>query len=165
MNFVGDFFKQLDGRIFSYDFARLFNWSYLVESQPTSFFYQNWAIVLAVILIAVSAIAYVILRRRRDRIKLEKEQRLAFARANKINLVLFAILFLFVLLRTQEMLYLSMRIFPLLLLVAALLNTLFAAYLAYVAPKIQTSAAASTVETISSDDYQKYLPKKNKKKK
>jgi small-conductance mechanosensitive channel len=166
MNFVGDFFKQLDGRIFSYNFARLFSWSYLLESKPATFFYQNWAIVLAVILIAVSAIAFVMLRKRREQIRLEKEQRFAFARANKINFVLFVILLILVLLRTQGVMYLSMRLLTLLVLIAALVNSLIAAYLAFLLPKVKAKTGKSeTLSPVSSDDYQKYLPKKNKKKK
>lgn len=160
MESINNFFSQIDGRIFDYKFSNLLNSDYLFNSKPDSFLFQSWAFVICILGIIISILVLLFLKRRRNKLYIEKGRRHILNFHNKINLVLISINFVLVFLRSQGTQFLSMRFLLVLFFGFIMINTI----VAIVRIIVHKPADEIADETKSDDTYQKYLPKKKKKK-
>jgi hypothetical protein len=158
-----NFFQQLDGRIFSISLSGITDNAFLFDPKPVSFYLQSWAIVIAILGLVLTVAAIWFLKKRRDRLYVPKERRHVFTRHAKINIIFWAVYLVLILLRTQGVMYLSMRFLQYLMLFLVLANSLVAVALSF-----RREPVAEEVEPITGaqgeDAYHKYLPKKKKKK-
>lgn len=160
MNSIQDIFKTIDSRILEIDFSKLIDLSYLTESQPDTFSYSGWVLLLMLLNIIAISIVYVLLKKRV--IEIAGKRRIIIKKFLKINMVIIVVWMFFIFFRFQGFIYLSMRIWQLLLLMAYLGVNIVAV--------IQYFRSNSvSVQKMSSEKgvnyYQDYLPKKNRKRK
>jgi len=160
MESINNFFSQIDGRIFDFNFSNLLNNEYLFNTKPTDFYYQSWAIVLGSIAILVTVLLLIFLKKRRGILFIEKNRRHILNFHTKINLVFVTLNFIFILLRTQGTMYLSMRFLSWICLAFVLISSIIA--LIRVVVYKSEDELSEVIKT--DDDYLKYLPKKKKKK-
>lgn len=160
MESINNFFSQIDGRIFDYNFSNLLNSDYLFNNKPDSFLFQSWAFVICILGILVAILVMIFLKKRRGLIYIEKGRRHILSFHNKINLIIISVNFVLVFLRSQGTQFLSMRFILFFFFALILVNTIVSIVRAIVhKPKDELA------EEIKTDDtYQKYLPKKKKKK-
>ena len=160
MESINNFFSQIDGRIFDYNFSNLLNSDYLFNNKPETFMFQSWAFVICILGILVAILVMLFLKKRRGVLFIEKGRRHILNFHNKINLILISLNFVLVFLRSQGTQFLSMRFILFFFFALILINTIVSIVRAIVhKPKDEIA------DEIKSDDtYQKYLPKKKKKK-
>ena len=160
MDSIKNFFTQIDGRIFDLNLSNLGNSDYLFNKKPEGFYMQSWAFVIALFSIGLMALLIVFLKKRREKLYIEKGKRHILTFHAKMNIVFFAIYFFLIFFRTQGMTYLSMRLIAWLFLAFALISSITAVVrIALYKPEHEIEAEIKT-----DDAYQKYLPRKNKKK-
>jgi E3 ubiquitin-protein ligase DOA10 len=160
MDSIKNFFSQIDGRIFDFNFSNLSNKDYLLNTKPESFYFQSWALVLVVLGIVFAVLSLIFLKKRRGILLIEKEKRHILSFHTKINLVFISLSFVLIFLRTQGTQYLSMRLLVWLCLAFVVISSITA-----VIRLLIYKPEGEFLEVIKSDDtYQKYLPKKKKKK-
>ena len=160
MDGIKNFFSQVDGRIFNINLSSLTDNNYLFNTKPDSFYFQSWALVLAVLAVVLTVLFLIFLKKRRGILYIEKGRRHILSFHTKINLVFFSLELVLIFLRTQGTQYLSMRFLPWACLGLVLLSSVVALLRVLIyKPEGELS------EVIKTDDtYQKYLPKKKKKK-
>jgi archaellum biogenesis protein FlaJ (TadC family) len=141
----------------NFDYTKLFEIGYLFDLSPKGFAYTNEALLFAVILLLTSLLLLWLFKKRRNFVKLEKEPRLALRKHSKISLILSVLLLVFVIIRTQEITFLSARIIPFLLSIAIFINTIIA-----IIKSRRTKVDEKSVNE-KDYDYMKYIPKKKKK--
>ena len=160
MNTLQDIFKTIDSRILDLDFSKLINVSYLTESQPDTFSFSGWILLFVLLNIVAIAIVYVLLKKRI--IEIAGKRRIVIKKFLKINLILIILWMIFIFFRFQGFMYLSMRIWQLLLLIAYLVvNSI--AIVRYLRSNSVSLQKISNEKGVNY--YQDYLPKKNKKRK
>jgi hypothetical protein len=160
MNTLQDIFKTIDSRILDLDFSKLINVSYLTESQPDTFSFSGWILLFVLLNIVAIAIVYVLLKKRI--IEIAGKRRIVIKKFLKINLILIILWMIFIFFRFQGFMYLSMRIWQLLLLIAYLVvNSI--ALVRYLRSNSVSLQKISNEKGVNY--YQDYLPKKNKKRK
>ena len=130
---------------------------YIFNTNPGQLYIQNQIILLAFGLLAVAVAGFLLLRKRREFIKLNRDQRFALHKVFKINIFISAAILIFVLLRAGQVSFLSMRFFPILLSIAMLALYLFGL------GKVFIYRDREKVKTVIVDEYAKYLPHKKKK--
>jgi hypothetical protein len=153
------FIQNMGGSIFSLDLSQITNADYMFTSEPGEFGLIGWALLLALLGLGFSAFALWYFKKRRQRIELEKGQRMIVRRHAKISLVLFALFLVYVLARSLEVAVISMRFIGYILLLTTLINKIVAIILVKKALPLETSAG----EIDSSIDYGRYLPRKKRK--
>lgn len=160
MESINNFFSQIDGRIFDYNFSNLVNSDYLFNNKPDSFMFQSWAFVICILGILITVLVLLFLKKRRSILYIEKGRRHILSFHNKINLVLISVNFVLVFLRSQGTQFLSMRFLLVLFFGFIFINTIVS-----IIRMIAHKPADEIANEIKTDDtYQKYLPKKKKKK-
>lgn len=130
---------------------------YIFNTNPGTFYIQNQAIIVSLILLGLSILGFYLLKKRREFIKLNKDQRLAMYKACKINMFVSGALVVFVLFRAGQISFLSMRLFPILLGIA--MAVLYSIGLI----KLIKYRDQEDRQTVIVDEYAKYLPHKKKK--
>lgn len=157
-----NFFNELDGRIFDFSLAGITDNNYLFDVRPDSFYFQSWAVLLGVLAVVISIGLLWWFKKRRERFLVNKSARKIITKHSKIAFVLWSIYVLFILLRTQGVMYLSMRIFPYLLVSLNFVNIVYALITSRRAGSEKEEEKVE-VKLTSSENYAKYLPKKKKK--
>jgi len=160
MDGIKNFFSQIDGRIFDLNLSNLTDNNYLFNTKPDSFYFQSWALVLGVVAVVLTVLFLIFLKRRRGILYIEKGRRHILSFHTKINLVFFSLELVLIFLRTQGTQYLSMRF-----LAWACLGLVVISFVIALIRILIYKPEGELSEVIKSDDtYQKYLPKKKKKK-
>lgn len=159
MDIFKTFFAQLDNRIFGYDFNNLFSKGYLFTVDPNVSTFQSWVIMLAL----VGIVAGWILRyySYRSKGKLDKNIRFELRRLAVWTIWQAVIALILIFFRGQQIKYLSMRIWSVLLVVSIVGSAIFSIYKI---SEIKLKTRAQKIAPLDSTNYQKYLPKKKKKK-
>ena len=160
MDGLKTFFSQIDGRIFEINFSNLGNKDYLFDPKPGISHFQSWAFLFGFFAILISVLGLIFLKKRRNRLYIERGRRHILSFHTKINLVFFSLFFVLIFFRSQGMAFLSMRFLEWMSLGLVLLSTV--AGLIRVLVYKPESEAESIVKT--EDTYQQYLPKRKKKK-
>ena len=160
MDSLKNFFSQIDGRIFEIDFTKLGDKDYLFNIKPGASYFQSWAFVFGFFAILFSVLVVIFLKKRRNRLLIEKGKRHILSFHTKINVVFFGLFFILVFFRSQGMSYLSMRFLEWMSLGLVLINSIagLVRVLIY-KPESETESEVKTEDT-----YHQYLPKKKKKK-
>ena len=160
MDGIKNFFSKIDGRIFDLNLSNLTDNNYLFDTKPDSFYFQSWALVLGILALVLTVLFLIFLEKRRGILYIEKGKRHILSFHTKINLVFFSLNLVLIFLRTQGTQYLSMRFLAWICLGFVLISSIIALIRVLIyKPEGELS------EAIKSDDtYQKYLPKKKKKK-
>ena len=160
MNTLQEIFNTIDSRILDFDFSKLFDLSYLTQSQPDTFSYSGWVLLFVLINIIVIGVVYVLLKKRV--IEIAGKRRIIIKKFLKINMIIIVVWMFFIFFRFQGFMYLSMRIWQLLLLIAYLVvNSI--ALVRYLRSNSVSLQKISNEKGVNY--YQDYLPKKNKKRK
>ncbi len=160
MNTLQEIFETIDSRILDFDFSKLIDFSYLTQSQPDTFSYSGWVLLFMLINIIAIAVVYVLLKKRV--IEIAGKRRIIIKKFLKLNMVIIVVWMFFIFFRFQGFMYLSMRIWQLLLLMAYLaVNTI--AIVRYF--KSNSVSLQKTTNEKGVNYYQDYLPKKNRKRK
>ena len=130
---------------------------YIFNTNTGQFYIQSQAVLIAVALVIIAGVGFFLLKKRREFIKLNKDQRLVFHKAFKFNIFISAGVVVFVLLRVGQVSFLSMRFFPIALSIAMLVLYVIALV------KAIMYRDHSDTKTVIVDEYAKYLPHKKKK--
>lgn len=160
MDTIREVFKTIDSRILDIDFSKLIDIGYLTESQPDSFSYSGWVLLLMFVNIIAIAIVYVLLKKKV--IEIAGKRRIIIKKFLKINMVVIVVWMIFIFFRFQGFIYLSMRIWQLLLLITYLVVNITAVVL-YLKNNPVSVQKLSNEKGVNY--YQDYLPKKNRKRK
>jgi len=149
-----------------FDPIRLLNLNYLFDTNPGVLEIQSTAYGVAVLSVLLSGLLLFLLSKDFIKYSLERRKRQIISAFLKNNLLFSVILLVIVFLRTQLTGFLSLRIWGVIVLLLMLVNLILT--LLKLRQKVQEKdliAAAQTGERVTStDNYQKYLPKKKKKK-
>jgi len=143
--------------ITSYRVSNIFNITYLFSTNPGVSQYSGSMVLASILFLLFMFIAFIALRKKRDRIKLNRDQRLGVLKAMKLNMLLSGLLVFFVCARSLFIPVLSMRVFPLVLISLLLGTTLFGVF------KMLRHRNSEPFASVTSDEYAKYLPRKKKK--
>ncbi len=154
--------NEIDGRIFEFTLHPLTDNEYYFNILPQDFKFQAWAVLIGLLSIVVTIFFIWLLKKRRDRFYIEKLTRKVFSRHLKISLGLWILYMLIIFLRTQNVAYVSMRIWIYLLLFINLANLVFA-FLKSKNFFRKESVKALDLEEKVGNNYAQYLPKKKKK--
>ncbi len=154
--------SEIDGRIFEFTFHPLTDNDYYFNSMPTDFKFQAWAILLGIISIFLTVILIWLLKKRRDRFYIEKFTRKVFSKHLKISLGITILYLLLIFLRTQNVAFVSMRIWIYLLILANTGNLIFAFLRSKNFFKKESVKPLDLEEKVG-NNYAQYLPKKKKK--
>ena len=154
--------NEIDGRIFEFTFHPLTDNEYYFSSLPGDFRFQSWAIFLGILWILFTIVFIWLLKKRRDRFYVEKFTRKVFSKHLKISLGLSIIYILLIFLRTQNVAFVSMRIWIYLLLLINLGNLVFAFLKSKNFFKKESVKPLDLEEKVG-NNYAQYLPKKKKK--
>jgi hypothetical protein len=130
---------------------------YIFNLNPGKLNLQNQAIIISVLLLAIAVAGFFLLKKRREFIKLNKDQRLTLHKAFKFNMFVSAGLVLFMLFRVGQISFLSMRFFPI-----AISLSIAVLYGIGIVKAIMYRDRDNT-KTIVVDEYAKFLPHKKKK--
>ena len=162
MDSIKSFFGQIDGRILEFNLRNLTNTdnsNYLFDPKPATFHMQSWAFVVGFLGIVSMVLFLIFLKRRRNILQIEKGKRHILNFHSKINLVFFVVYFFFVFMRSQGVMYMSMRFFEWICLFFVVLSSLAA-----VVRVIRYKPESVLEADVKTDDmYLKYLPKKKRK--
>jgi hypothetical protein len=131
--------------------------AYLFNVNPTGFQYRDSVLLISVIFILLFVGGTYLLKKRREFLKINKDQRFKLQYFVKWELALSALLFCEILGRVFAIAYISTRVLPILTLLAMLLVGIFAGLKAY------QLREQRPLQEESADEYAKYLPKKKKK--
>ena len=156
MDFIKNFFSELDSRILDINWSDLFDWSYVTSTSQDSFYLQNWAIFISVSGIIISYLMYRFFLRPKK--KIDKHYRFKLRDFSKRNILLFLTLAMFVFFRTQSFKFLNIRLIPLMIIDLMVINL---GILIYQMIKVKKYNKLEKVP--ASEEYQKYLPRKKKK--
>lgn len=151
-----NFFSEIDSRIFSFDFSKIFDSKYLFETNPGEFTFQNWFILVGILGLVVSL--FLIRYTKRPKKRLDKNRRFVVRDFAKMNLLLVGIWIMLIAIRSFGFQYLSMR--ALLLLIGILLI----ANLGNLMLRYNKKQIKIKKKKVTSGEYSSYLPKKKKKK-
>ncbi|MEI7580069.1 MAG: hypothetical protein WCJ58_08655 [bacterium] len=155
MDIIRRFVNSLDGRIFSLNLSDIFTKSFLFGNSD-AFQMKGWLLLLSFLFILISYLAYRYFTKPRERFS--KFVRFELKRAVKLDIYLGVVLFLDVLLRMGNIRFLNWRFWELIIFVTLISNWGYFIYRYFLlkrTPKITASEAENA--------YQKYLPKKKKK--
>jgi hypothetical protein len=141
----------------SFNISNIFNSAYLFNTNPGESTYKGPTFLVSILLLLLTTIAYRALRKKRDRIKLNRDQRLGLLKAVKVNMILSGLLMLFICSRWLSIPVLSMRVFPLVSLLLMFGAALFGVY------QILRYRNSESLAGATPDEYAKYLPRKKKK--
>ena len=130
---------------------------YLFNTNPGVLSLQTEVLTANFIMLAICILGVYILKRRREFIKLNKDQRLALRKAFKINSILSTVLLLFIVFRIAQVSFLSMRFLAVAVLIAVLII-----FVISIIKMLKARDEKSSVDQ-TADDYSKYLPHKKKK--
>ncbi|MFQ5493486.1 MAG: hypothetical protein ACE5DX_04995 [Candidatus Dojkabacteria bacterium] len=150
---IQDFFAQLDGRIFSFDFSNLVDTEYLFNTDPGVSEYIEWALAVTLVSLFISLFLSLFIKRFK---RIDGVRRVIIRSAARRQLILSLVLLLLVFFRNQGFNVLSMRALVLLVVILMLVS------LGYFAYWFIKRAPVKKKEVQKSSDYQKYLPKKKR---
>lgn len=148
------------------EISKLFNAAYLFDANPGQLSSQSTAFAATILSLGLSLLLLFLFTKDFVKYTFVRQRRLAIVRFLKINLGLSLALLVTIFLRVQEVGFLSMRIWA----VAIVLLMLFNLALTLIklrrkiAKKETIAAFVGDSKVKSTDAYQKYLPKKKKKK-
>ena len=154
--------NEIDGRIFEFTLHPLTDNDYYFNSMPTDFKFQAWAILLGILSIVLTVFFIWLLKKRRDRFYIEKFTRKVFSKHLKISLGITILYLLLIFLRTQNVAFVSMRIWIYLLIVGNIGNFVFAFLKSKNFFKKESIKPLDLEEKVG-NNYAQYLPKKKKK--
>lgn len=138
--------------------TNFFDSGYLLDPSPETFAYQDATIIFLIVAVVTLFVLHRLLKKKRDRIKLTVEQRLAFRKATWYALIGSIMLLLLVVFRTQGIAYLSMRLVSLLVGLGVVVSIGFGLLkVVMLKPKKDESAV------VKESNFMDYLPKKKKK--
>lgn len=157
---MNKFLESLDISLLNVDFALLFDWAYLTDTNPESFAFSGWFTLLVVVNLLVMTGLYVLLRKKA--IAIIGKRKVILKKVIKYNVIFSLVWLMFIIFRHQGIEYLSMRIWHLIFLVIFFVGNCIAVVLFFRAEKIKGEIIAKT-DGVS--NYQDYLPKKSKKRK
>ena len=160
MNSLTQFFETFFSNLAALDINKLTNFSYLTEARPESFTFSGLFTLLIILDLVVVGVLFIMLKRRV--LVLMGKRKLILKKAIKYNFIFSLIWLVFIIMRYQGVLYLSMRLWHLLFLILLVLGNGILAISFLRAKKVEEEKVSGNK---GFNYYQDYLPKKNKKRK
>lgn len=155
-----NFFNSISQNLTNTDISLLLNLSYLTDSNPDSFSFISLFVLLIVLDLLVMGVLFVLLKKKV--VGLIGKRKLILKDLIKYNVIFSLIWLVFIILRYQEVEYLSMRLWHLLFILLFCFGNCIAVFVYFRTKETKQVSSAKSKGTIN---YQDYLPKKNKKRK
>lgn len=160
MESLSQFFNEIISSFSNLDLSRLYDLDYLTEARPDSFAFSGFFTLLVILDFLVIGVLYILLNRRV--LVLMGKRKTILRKTMKYNLIFCVIWLVFIFIRFQGILYLSMRLWHLLFLVVLFIGNLYFLSKFLLTKKVHEGRTESKE---GFNYYQDYLPKKNKKRK
>lgn len=142
------------------DLSKLTDLKYLLEPQPASFAFSGILILVLVLLLVISVLAKFLLRR--GYLSIIGPRKVVLNKASTFNFILALVGLVLAFLRLQGVLYVSMRLVLLIYVLGLTGMNLFFLYKYFTSSKI---GVVVEKKAKGIENYQDYLPRKNKKRK
>ncbi|HLD03787.1 MAG TPA: hypothetical protein VJC17_03365 [Candidatus Dojkabacteria bacterium] len=149
------------------EISKLFNAAYLFDANPGQLSSQSTAFAATILSLGLSLLLLFLFTKDFVKYTFVRQRRLAIVRFLKINFGLSIALLIAVFLRVQQLDFLSMRVWGVVVLLLMLVNLVFTVIQLRrkIAKKETFTPVKGDSVVTSTDSYQKYLPRKKKKKK